>query len=96
MSRSASSAPRLSYLFSDDQVSEIEHVDLLELARRAVFAGHDVDREIDQIDDFGIALTDARGFDNDQVETERSSESRRCPATSRWLPDAAGGSPSNA
>ncbi len=56
-------------LVERDQVGEIEHVDLLELARRAVFAGHHVHRHVDQVDDLGVALADAGGLDDDQVET---------------------------
>ena len=55
-------------LVEHDHVGEVEHVDLLELARRAVLAGHDVQRQVDQVDDLGVRLTDARGLDDDQVE----------------------------
>ena len=55
-------------LVERDQLGEVEHVDLLELARRAVLAGHHVERHVDQVDDLGVALADARGLDHDQVE----------------------------
>ncbi len=55
-------------LVDHDQVGEVEHVDLLELARGAVLARHHVDREVDQIDDLGVALADAGRLDHDQVE----------------------------
>ena len=55
-------------LVQRDQVGEIEHVDLLELARRAVFARHHVHRHVDEVDDLGVALADARRLDDDQVE----------------------------
>ena len=58
-------------LVQDDQVREIQHVDFFELARRAVFTGHDVDREIDQVDNLAVALANTCSFDNDHVETER-------------------------
>ena len=47
----------------------IEHVDLLELARRTVFAGHHVQGQIHQVGDLGVALTDAGRLDQHQVET---------------------------
>ena len=62
--------PTLVVLVQDDEVREIEHVDLLELARGAVIAGHDVDGEIHEIDDLAIALSDTRGLDDDQVEAQ--------------------------
>ena len=52
----------------DHDLGEVEHVDLLELARRAVLAGHDIDRQVDMIDDLGVALADAGGLDDDQIE----------------------------
>ena len=55
-------------LVERDQVGEIEHVDLLELARRAVFARHHVHRHVDEVDDLGVALADACGFDDNEVE----------------------------
>ena len=55
-------------LVDRDQVGEIEHVDLLELARRAEFRRHDIERDIDMGHDGGVALPDARGLDDDEVE----------------------------
>ena len=55
-------------LVERDQVGEVEHVDLLELAGRAVLAGHHVHRHVDQVDDLRVALADARRLDDDQVE----------------------------
>ncbi len=54
-------------LVEHDQFREIDHVDLFELAGRAVVAGHHVHREIDEIDDLGIGLADACGLDDDEV-----------------------------
>ena len=59
-------------LVQHDHVGEIEHVDLLELAGRAVLGGHDIQREVREIDDLGVALADAGGLDDDQVETRRA------------------------
>ncbi len=55
-----------------DQVGEIEHVDLLELRRRAVVGRHDVERAVDPIDDLRIALADACGLEQHEVEARRS------------------------
>src|SRR5579859_1144637 len=54
-------------LVQDHQFRVVQHVDLLELTGGAVVAGHDVDWEIDEIDDLGIGLTDAGGLHDDQV-----------------------------
>ena len=58
-------------LVQHHQFGVIQHVDLFELAGRAEVAGHDVHREIDEVDDLRIALADAGGFDNDQVVAQR-------------------------
>ncbi len=61
-------------LVQDDEVGEVQHVDLLELAGGAVVGGHDVQREVDEIHDLGVALPDARGLDHDQIEARRFHE----------------------
>ena len=53
------------------QVGEVEHVDLLELAGGAELGRHDVERAIDVGDDAGVALADARGLDDDEIEAGR-------------------------
>ena len=55
-------------LVDRDEVREVQHVDLLELARRAEFRRHHVQRCVDQRHDRGVALPDPRGFDDDEVE----------------------------
>ena len=55
-------------LVDDDGVGEVDHVDLLELARRPVLGGHDVDRPIRQIDDLRSGLAAAGRLDDDEVE----------------------------
>ena len=50
------------------QLGVIEHVDFFQLAGRAEVGGHHIHGEIDQIDDFGIALSDTGGFHDDQIE----------------------------
>src|SRR5438552_16583977 len=44
----------------------------LELTRRAVLARHDIERQVDEIHDLGVRLTDARGLD--QRSEEHTSE----------------------
>ena len=51
-----------------DQVGEVEHVDFFQLGRRTELAGHDVEREITDLNNPCIALTDTAGFDDDQVK----------------------------
>ena len=55
-------------LVQHDQVREVDHVDLLELGRRAVVRRHHVERRVDAIDDLRVALPDAGGLEEDQIE----------------------------
>ena len=55
-------------LVDHHQVGEVEHVDLLELRRRAVLGRHDVDRHVGQVGDRGVALADTGRLDHDEVE----------------------------
>ena len=55
-------------LVDRDDVGEVEHVDLLELARRAELRRHDIDRGVDQRHDRGVALADTGGFHQHEVE----------------------------
>ena len=50
------------------EVGEVEHVDLLELAGGAELGRHHVERGIDVRDDGGVALADAGGLDDHQIE----------------------------
>ena len=61
--------PPLVGLVQHDDIGEIQHVDLLELAGGAVLRRHHVHGEVHQVRDLAIALADARGFDDHQVET---------------------------
>src|SRR5690606_9513502 len=61
-------------LVEHDELGEVEHVDLLELARGAEVAGHDVHREVDQVHDLRVALADAGGLDDHQVVAQRLEE----------------------
>ncbi len=58
-------------LVDRDEVGEVQHVDLLELAGGAELRRHDVERAVDLRDDAGVALADARGLDDDQAEAGR-------------------------
>src|SRR3546814_2083700 len=61
-------------LVEHDQLGEVDHVDLLELAGGAVVAGHHVHREVDQVDDLRVGLADAGGLDDDEVIAQRLEE----------------------
>ena len=50
------------------EIGHVEHPDLFELGRCAELGRHDVERDVDQIGDFGVALADASGLQNHQVE----------------------------
>ncbi len=50
------------------KVGEVEHIDFFELARRTKFRRHHVETQVDIRHDRRIALTNARGFNNDQVK----------------------------
>ena len=61
-------------LVQHDQLGEVDHVDLLQLAGRTVVAGHHVHGEVDQVDDLRIALAYAGGLHDHQVEAQRLQE----------------------
>ena len=54
-------------LVDRDDVGEVEHVDLLELAGGAVLRRHDVEADVAVLDDAGVALADAGRLDDDEV-----------------------------
>jgi hypothetical protein len=58
-------------LVDGDEVGEVEHVDLLELAGGAELGGHDVERQVHVRHDGGVALADAGGLDDDEVEARQ-------------------------
>jgi hypothetical protein len=64
-------AAALVELVDGDDVGVVEHVDLLELRRRAVFAGHHVQGDVGVLGDLGVALPDAAGLDDHQIEGRR-------------------------
>ena len=55
-------------LVDGDELGEVEHVDLLELAGGAELRRHHVHRHVDQRHDGRVALADAGGLDDDEVE----------------------------
>ena len=55
-------------LVDGDERREIEHVDLLELARGAELRGHHVDRHVHEWNDARVALADAARLDDHDVE----------------------------
>ena len=59
-------------LVDDDDLGEVEHVDLLELARGPELGRHHVDRHVDVVDDPGIALPDAGRLHDHEVVPRRS------------------------
>src|SRR3546814_15475088 len=76
-------------LVEHDQLGEVDHVDLLELAGGAVVAGHHVHREVDQVDDLRVGLADAGGLDDDEVirsEERRVGKEWVSTCRSRWSP----------
>src|SRR5690606_2438760 len=61
-------------LVEHDQLGEVEHVDLLELARGAEGAGHDVHRGVDQVHDLRRPRAAAGGLDAHPVVAQRLEE----------------------
>jgi hypothetical protein len=55
-------------LVDRDEFGEVKHVDFLELAGRAEFGCHHVHRHVDQRHDRRVALADAAGLDDDEIE----------------------------
>ena len=70
-------AAALVELVEHEDPGEVEHVDLLELARGAVLRRHHVERDVDEVDDRGVALADPGRLDDDEIEALR----RACSAT---------------
>jgi len=72
-------------LVDGDQIGEVEHVDLLELARRTELRGHDVERQICKLGNRGVALTDAGSFHDDDVDSRRLDGVNHDPQVGRQL-----------
>jgi hypothetical protein len=56
-------------LVDDHKLGKVKHVDFFKLAGGAEFGRHHVHRHIHMRHDGGVALADARGLDNDQIES---------------------------
>ena len=54
-------------LVDRDDVGEVEHVDLLELAGGAVLRRHDIEGDVGEVGDGAIALADPGSLDDDEV-----------------------------
>ena len=66
-------------LVDRDKIGEIQHVNFFQLARCAVFGGHDIQRQIHQFGHARITLPDPRRLDQHQIKTAElaSGEHRR-------------------
>ena len=64
-------ASALVELVDGHHISEVEHVDLLQLRSGAEFRGHHVQRHVAVVHDFRVALADAGRLQNDEVKTGR-------------------------
>jgi hypothetical protein len=60
--------PAALVLVDHHRLGEVEHVDLLELAGRPELRRHHVDRDVDVVDDAGVALADAGRLHDHEVE----------------------------
>ena len=78
-------------LVDGDDIGEVEHVDLLQLRRGTELRRHHVHRAVDERDDAGVALADARGLDDDEVEAGGLQHSDDVIEVVRVLVAAAGG-----
>ena len=58
-------------LVDRDDVGEVQHVDLLQLAGRPVLRRHDVEGDVHVLADRAVALPHARGLDDDEVVSRR-------------------------
>ena len=59
--------PLVLKLVDGDEIRDVEHLDLLELARRAVLGGHHIEGHVCEALDRGVALADPRGLDDHHV-----------------------------
>jgi hypothetical protein len=72
-------------------LAEVEHVDLLELARRAELGRHDVEVDVGVAGDRGVALPDAGSLDDDEVEGGGAQDGEHVVESLGHLAPAAGG-----
>ncbi len=57
-----------------DDVGEVEHVDLLELRRRAVLGRHQIQRYVGMLGDLRVRLPDPRRLHDDEIEPRRPTD----------------------
>jgi hypothetical protein len=67
------------------QVGEIQHLDLLELARRPVLGRHHVQTQIREPRDLGVALPDPRGLDDHQIVARTLDQAHHVVGRARQL-----------
>ena len=60
--------PQLVELIQHDDIGHIQHIDLFQLHRGAIFACHHIERDIGKVDNSGIPLADPCGFQDDEIE----------------------------
>ncbi len=60
-------SPPLEFV-DDDDVSDIEHLNFLELGVGAIFCGHHVESVVNMVGDCIIGLSDAASFSKNEVE----------------------------
>ena len=77
-------------LVDRDDVGEVEHVDLLELAGRTELRRHDVEVDVGERRDRGVALADAGRLDDDEVEPGRPEDGEHVAERLGHLAPAAG------
>ena len=78
-------AAALFELVDHHQVGKIQHVDFFELRGGPVFAGHDVYRDVDEVHDARIALADAGGLGDDEIEARGLDRQHRVRQHLRYL-----------
>ena len=61
-------AATLVELVERDDVSKVQHVNLFQLGSRAVLRRHYVEAYVGVLDNLGVRLPDAAGFEDNQVE----------------------------
>ena len=63
--------PALVVFIQNHQLRVIEHVNFLELAGGAIVTRHHVNRQVDQIHNFTVALSNSSGLDHDEIKPQR-------------------------
>ena len=58
-------------LVKHNDFSEVQHVNFFKLARRSILAGHNIQRQVDEIDNLAVALANAGRLHEDHFEVQR-------------------------